>query len=94
MHELKDHCPAELLGVVACRVATWRDRPTKADARHYEDLREVVKSECQGDLLLKAWIPATPDAVTREPGQVVSRTDNGRELFARVVAEIRKRMGI
>jgi cellulose biosynthesis protein BcsQ len=94
MHELKEHCPAELLGVVACRVATWRGKPTKADARHYEDLREVVKSECQGNCLLKAWIPSTPDAVGREPGQVASRTDDGRELFAPVVAEIRKRMGI
>jgi cellulose biosynthesis protein BcsQ len=94
MHELKEHCPAELLGVVACRVATWRDRPTKADAGNYERLREVVKSECQGDFLLKAWVPATPEAVGREPGQIASRTDDGRELFAPVVAEIRKRMGI
>jgi cellulose biosynthesis protein BcsQ len=94
MHNLKEHCPAELIGVVACRVATWRGRPTNADTRNYENLREVVKSECKGDFLLKAWVPATPEAVGHEPGQVASRADDGRELFAPVVAEIRKRMGI
>ena len=94
MHNLKEHCPAELLGVVACRATTWRGRLTRADAKSFEDLREVIKSECKGDFLLKAYIPATSEAIGREPGQVASRTDDGREVFAPVVAEVRKRIGI
>lgn len=92
LQNLNEHCPADLLAVVACHVRLWRGRPGRGEAKHFEALREVVKSKCGEDLLLKSYVPDTSQAVGPKPGEVASLTADGREVFAPVVAELRKRM--
>ena len=94
MRNMRSHCPAELLAVVACRAKTWRDRLANLDAKSFENLRAVVKSACGGDLLLKAYVADRAEAVGPDPGHVASLTPEGQAVFASVVAELRKRMEI
>lgn len=94
MRSLGATCPAEVIGVVASHVALRLEKPTKPDQESYENLRGRVQSTCGGDLLFKAVVQSTRLAIGLERGQVAGTNEEGREVFAAVVAELRQRMQI
>jgi chromosome partitioning protein len=91
LRELNEHCPAEVLGVVACHASMWRDRLTNADRDSYEDLRGEVEEACGKGMLFGHYVPYSAAAAGSAPGRVASADPEGREVFAKVVAEFRKR---
>lgn len=94
MKSLGAICPADVLGVVASHAALRAGVLVKADNENYEYLRAVIESEC-GDRkkLCTAVVQGTPKAVGTD-GKISGRTDEGQQVFAAVIKEVRKRMGL
>lgn len=84
-------CPAAVIGVVASHVRKIKGKPVKADQESYDELRELVKLHCGGDVLFKEVVSASTLAADPERG-IVTGADGGAGVFAAVAAELRQRM--
>lgn len=87
-------CPAAVVGVVATHVTTRQGALAKADQLSYDRLRDEVQSSYGADVLFKEVVRSAPDALSPKPGVVASTTADGRQVFAKFVAEFRKRMSL
>jgi len=87
-------CPASVVGVVATHVAVRQGKLSKADQLSYDTLRAEVQSSYGVDVLFKEVVRSTSDALNPKPGVVASTTAVGRQVFAKFVAEFRKRMSL
>jgi cellulose biosynthesis protein BcsQ len=86
-------CQADI-GVVASHAVIRKDQLVKADLYCFERLRDKVKTTCGEGALFESVIPSSRDALPPDRGRVAATTEAGRELYARVAAELRKRMKI
>lgn len=87
-------CPAEIVGVVATHVTVRQGKLAKTDQLSYDRLRGEVQSSYGADVLFKEVVRSTSDALNPKPGVVASTTAEGRQVFAKFVAEFRKRMSL
>ncbi len=87
-------CPAAVVGVVATHVTVRQGKLSKGDQLSYDRLRDEVQSSYGTDVLFKEVVRSTPDALNPKPGVVASTTATGRQVFAKFVAEFRKRMSL
>lgn len=93
LKSLGSHCQAEI-GVVASHAAVRLENLVRADRDSFEKLRGKVESCCGTGALFEAFVPSSRDALPPQRGQVAATTEAGRELYAKVAAELRKRLKI
>jgi cellulose biosynthesis protein BcsQ len=86
-------CQAEI-GVVASHVTLRNRDMVRADRDSYQTLRALIGLSDSPDTLFESVIPSSRTAISTQYGGVASINEEGRELFAQVVAELRQRMEI